>query len=99
MSCILYDDSDCVLDHWTLPIELRRNERRSFTRYGERNEVESVSIKAGCRLTVWTEMNYRGSQYVFNAPYTQDRHETLKRDVQLAFLEDNIESVECTCRP
>jgi hypothetical protein len=96
-SCIVYDDEDCVLDDWNIPINMRNGDRRSLSSYSQKNQIESISVKRGCTLKVWTEADYRGSQYTFTAPNSQDRHDSFDRDNAMRFLEDNIESMQCSC--
>jgi hypothetical protein len=96
-ACILYDDSDCKSDKWSLPLTLFSGDTRSLTTYNQRNTVESVSVKAGCTLEVYKDANHRGDKYTIKAPYSQDRHDTLDKDRASNSFDDNIESVKCFC--
>ncbi len=98
VACMAYDDGDCELDDWSLPVSLRPGERRRLTSWAQRNDIESVSVKAGCSLKVWKDDNYSGDSYVFHAPPYEDRHDTLDRDLYNTYMfSDNIESLECSC--
>jgi len=111
--CILWDDEDCQVEDWDKPVTLTRGQSRAFTfsileplrSFRYRNTIESVSVRAGCRLEVYDDANYGkddsgfGDQYTFEASPTAHLHVTLDESDILAVraLDDDINSARCIC--
>jgi len=86
--CIVYDDERCNVEKWNAPLFLQSGEKRSFSLSDSifsldfsplnyKNTIESVSVRRGCKLTLYEETNYKGDKYTFSAPRASDLHVTL----------------------
>merc|ERR1711974_194858 len=59
-----------------------------------RNDIDTVGVKSGCNLTMWTEEDYSGLVNSWSVP---DRWLVLEHDPQYTYLHENIESLRCRC--
>jgi len=111
--CIVYDDEDCEVEDWNEPVFLTRGQERAFKfsitsplrSLSYRDTIESVSVRAGCRLEVYDDSAFgaddKGSddQYVFRAPANANLHVTLDESSEpvVRDLDDDINSLRCVC--
>ena len=102
--CIVYDDEDCGLEHWSNPIGLLSGESRSFslfkslTNYRYKNTIESISVRSGCTLEAFDDSDFTDDGQMFTAPDDADLHITLDRSLFTWSLDDDIESIRCYCQ-
>ena len=61
--CLLYDNEDCTTDDIPEPLAVSSGAMVAIhPKHEFANEIESVSIKQGCGLSVWTG-NYLNNSY------------------------------------
>lgn len=61
-----------------------------------RNDIESVTVRAGCYLTMFVDNKFQDNSAVVVAGAAQ-RDVNLEDEEGYAFFEENIESVKCNC--
>lgn len=58
-----------------------------------RNDMESVGVKAGCSLTLYTEGHYGGERATAAGPLWL----VLEESPQFAIIHNNVASIKCLC--
>jgi len=97
MCAVVYDNIGCsgwklnipegeIIFNWWDPI---------YSWY--RNDIEAVSVKAGCDFTGYDAVNMSGKNITISAG-SANKHVTLKDEDELADFDEKIESISCTCR-
>merc|ERR1711970_1633772 len=93
---VVYDEKDCA-SSWKLIIpmgELRFKWMSQY--YAYRNDIETIGVKAGCTLTAFSDSSFNGERV--SIPATNfDRWVVLGDDAQYLHMNEDIESVQCTC--
>jgi len=92
--CILYDDEECDGDEGVQ--EMRRGGVLLTAKTVLPFDVESVSIRKGCQLTVYTGERLSGEYHIFTA-VNDNLHITLDEDEELQKFDDNVNSAICSC--
>jgi len=92
--CILYDDEECDGDEGVK--EMRRGGVLLTAKTVLPFDVESVSIRKGCQLTVYTGERLSGEYHIFTA-VNDNLHITLDEDEELQKFDDNVNSAICSC--
>eukprot|EP00088_Acartia_fossae_P031202 TRINITY_DN3212_c0_g1_i6.p1 TRINITY_DN3212_c0_g1~~TRINITY_DN3212_c0_g1_i6.p1 ORF type:complete len:143 (-),score=23.02 TRINITY_DN3212_c0_g1_i6:212-607(-) len=92
----VYDDEDCK--GWELDVPEGRMNFRFFNPvwYWYRNDIESVSVRKGCSLTGFDDTNWTGQSATIVAR-SRDRHVNLDDEDEYEDLDEEIESLQCTC--
>jgi len=62
------------------------------------DQVSSLVVKKGCRLTAWEHHNYQGGRTSFRGKVTSLRKYRTNRWFQTTHWNDRISSWECTCK-
>jgi len=94
-SCaVLYSDEFCGGRSWAL---LENNRDREIDSWLWRNDVESVSVKAGCTLEGHEFENGRGRGISISAGHVDHHVEDLEQYEHL--LDEDMRSVACRCDP
>jgi len=93
---VVYDDGDC--GGWALEIAEGRIRFPIYhpTYYWYRNDIESVSVRAGCTFTGFEDSDYNGESATIVAG-NRDRHVTLDDEDEYEDLDEDIESIICRC--
>ena len=97
MCVVVYDDIGC--SGWKLNIP----EGEIFFNWWDpiyswyRNDIEAVSVKAGCDFTGFDAVNMSGKNITISAG-SANKHVTLKDEDELADFDEKIKSIFCTCR-
>ena len=80
---MVFDDEGCNEGDWK-PLGIKDGESRSFSilqanplkgldnLFNYKNDIESLTVKKGCTLTVYKDSDYSGGEYAFTAPSNQD---------------------------
>lgn len=63
-----------------------------------RDDLDTVGVKAGCSLHLWTRLNFAGAYTVVTAGF-QDRWVVLGEEEEFTRFHENVESVACSCGP
>lgn len=59
-------------------------------------DVESISVRKGCSLNVYTGSRLTGDNHLFHGS-TDDMHITFDEDEKLEKFDDNVNSAICSC--
>jgi len=90
-SCILYDDEDCDGNEGVK--EMKQNE---FLINPLGFDVESVSVRKGCYLNVYTGTRLTGATHqIFDS--NADMHINMDANKKLKKFDDNVNSAFCIC--
>merc|ERR1719433_2161674 len=91
------DDGDFLLNWFEFePLKIKVGAFKLTNKY--RNDIESLVVQKGCTLKVYTDNNYTWGEYIFKAPSDSDLIiRELEDDLKTKYLDDNIESLVCTC--
>jgi hypothetical protein len=92
--CILYDDSKCKGKEG-----MKTMSSGGFLLTDQTElewDVESVSIRKGCQLSIYSGKRFDGESHFFGAK-EDDVHITLREDELLAKFDDNVNSAYCSC--
>ena len=98
-SCIVFDEPDCVVDQFYAPFHIRAGESISFVgwySYPYASNVESVSVRSGCTLEVFSDALYTHDRAAIGGS-AEDVHVNLIDNAESAILANNVKSVRCTC--
>ncbi|XP_023330804.1 uncharacterized protein LOC111703160 isoform X2 [Eurytemora carolleeae] len=93
---LVYDDKDCkgwklevpqgeLQFHWWSPVW-----------YWYRNDIESVSVRAGCTLTGFDDSSFNGQSATIRAG-TKDRFVNLDDEDEFENMDEEFESLQCSC--
>ena len=97
LCAVVYDDGGCR--GWKLDI----NEGEIMFKwwdpiyYWYRNDIEAVSVKAGCTFTGFDDSSLNGRSMTIRAG-NKDRHVTLNDEDDFEDFDEEIQSISCTCR-
>eukprot|EP00092_Neocalanus_flemingeri_P036235 GFUD01039452.1.p1 GENE.GFUD01039452.1~~GFUD01039452.1.p1 ORF type:complete len:154 (+),score=11.70 GFUD01039452.1:39-464(+) len=95
---IAYDSHDCT-GGWKLVIpqgQLRFRWFSSFWSY--RNDMDTVGIRAGCTLLLFSNSDFNGNSVSINAYPTNDRWVVLAETAGYQYMAEDVESLQCVCR-
>jgi len=92
----VYDDEDCK--GWSLDVPQGEMNFRFWNPvwYWYRNDIETVSVRAGCTFTGFDDTKLRGKSATIVAR-NKDRHVNLGDEDDYEDLDEEIESLTCTC--
>jgi len=94
LCALAYDDDGCT--GWKLDIPLGSQMFKWWDPvwYWYRNDIEQVSVRAGCSFTGYDDSSYNGNSFVIRAGH-QDRHVDLSKEYPS--FDESIQSYSCTC--
>jgi len=108
LSCSVVPKSACALAYnthdctggWKLVIpkgELRFKYFSSNWKY--RNSIDTIGVKAGCRLTLFPDSSFSGRSLDFEAEQPSDRWVVLGESKSTSYqqMKNNVESLQCIC--
>jgi len=93
---VVYDEKNCA-SSWKLIIpmgELRFKWMSQY--YAYRNDIETIGVKAGCTLTAFSDSSFNGERVSIPAS-NFDRWVVLGDDASYLHMNEDIESIQCTC--
>jgi len=94
---VAYDSSSCR-SGWILPIAEGRLQFRFWSSYYKyRNDMDLIAVRAGCRFTGFSDSDFDGNSGVVAADQGYDRWVVFQRNPQYRHLDEDIESVMCSC--
>jgi len=94
---LVYDSSSCS-GGWKLAIPEAETRFRFWSSYYKyRNDIDLVGVRAGCTFTGFTGSKFNGQSGVVRGGKASDTWVVLERSPGLVHLDENIESVNCTC--
>lgn len=102
---IIYDEEDCMGWHGNRGKQIpvgntdfggRWSWMTGNNMWKYRNDIESVTVRAGCYLTMFVDNKFQDNSAVVVAGAAQ-RDVNLEDEEGYAFFEENIESVKCNC--
>ena len=102
LCAVAYDEPDCDKEDWTIPLDIPETNELDLGFFSDfRESIESVSVRAGCTLDMHDEgdLSKSSNWATVTAPATTDLHLNLakSKDKNIRDLEDDIESLKCTC--
>jgi len=94
---MVYDDGGCR--GWKLDIQEGEVMFKWWdpVYYWYRNDIEAVSVRAGCTFTGFDDSSLNGESMTVRAG-DKDRHVTLNDEDDFEDFDENIQSIACTCR-
>jgi len=98
---MLFDSTSCT-GGWKL--ELPDGKTKTFTglflsaNWFMRDDLDTVGVKAGCSLHLWTRLDFDGAYTVVTAGF-KDRWIILQEQEEFRRFHENVESVACSCGP
>jgi len=94
---LVYDSSSCS-GGWKLAIPEGETRFRFWSSYYKyRNDIDLVGVRTGCTFTGFTGSKFNGQSGQIRGGKTADNWIVLERTPAYAHLDENIESVNCTC--
>jgi len=96
---MLFDSTSCT-GGWKL--ELPDGKTKTFTglflsaNWFMRDDLDTVGVKAGCSLHLWTRLDFDGAYTVVTAGF-KDRWIILQEQEEFRRFHENVESVACSC--
>ena len=92
----VYDDGGC--EGWKLDIQEVDTLFKWWNpaMFWYRNDIEQVSVRAGCTFTGYEDSSLHGRSMVVRA-VNKDRHVELASDAEYMGMDEKIQSVTCTC--
>jgi hypothetical protein len=95
---IAYDSHDCT-GGWKLVVPQGQLRFRWFTSYWSyRNDMDTVGIRAGCTLILYSDSSYNGNSVRKDSYATNDRWVVLGETAGYQHMEEDVESLQCVCR-
>jgi len=92
-SCILYDDENCDGEEG-----MKEMAQGDFLMSSLGFDVESVSVRKGCFLNLYTGTRLTGDNYLlFDS--NDDMHINMDDNEKLEKFDDNVNSASCICVP
>jgi len=93
----VYDDEDCK--GWELDIPVGEIQFKMWhpVYYWYRNDIEAISVRAGCTLTGFEDSSFNGESVTIRAG-SSVRHVNLGDEDEYEDLDEDIESIQCSCR-
>jgi len=97
LCAIAYDDDGCK--GWRLDIP----EGEKMFKWWDpvyswyRNDIEQVSVRAGCSFTGFDDSSYNGESFTIRAG-SSDRHVDLSAEDDFEDFDEAIQSYSCSCR-
>jgi len=93
---VAYDSHNCD-GGWRLVIPVGEMRFRWFTStYTYRNDIDTIGVRAGCVFTGYSDSSYNGNRMTMRAD-SQDRWSVLADEPAFQHMDEDIESVQCTC--
>jgi len=98
---VLYDSTSCA-GGWRM--ELPDGTSKTFkglilsANWFMRDDLDTVGVKAGCTVHLWTRLHFAGAYTIITAGY-HDRWVVLREDKNFSRFHENVESVACSCGP
>jgi len=96
LCALVYDDGGC--EGWKLDVP----EGDMMFKWWDpvkvwyRNDIEQISVRAGCTLTAFDDSSLNGRRVTIRA-VNKDRHVELASDAEYRALDEEIQSISCTC--
>merc|ERR1712180_38404 len=96
LCALVYDDGNC--QGWELEIPVGEIQFNWYNPvyYWYRNDIEQVTVRAGCSFTGYDDSSYNGGHFVLTAGST-DRTVELRREADYRAFDESIQSLRCTC--
>jgi len=95
---IAYDSHDCS-GGWKLVIPQGQLRFRWFTSYWSyRNDMDTIGVRAGCSIILYSDSSYNGNSIKIDAYQMSDRWVVLGETAGYQHMEEDVESLQCTCR-
>eukprot|EP00092_Neocalanus_flemingeri_P055762 GFUD01065977.1.p1 GENE.GFUD01065977.1~~GFUD01065977.1.p1 ORF type:complete len:134 (+),score=16.43 GFUD01065977.1:60-461(+) len=63
-----------------------------------RNDMDTVGIRAGCTLLLFSNSDFNGNSVSINAYATNDRWVVLAETAGYQYMAEDVESLQCVCR-
>merc|ERR1712055_625165 len=97
LCAIAYDDDGCR--GWSLRIPQGEQMFKWWDPvwYWYRNDIEQVSVRAGCSFTGFDDSSYNGNSFTIRAG-SSDRHVDLSSEDDFEDFDEAIQSYSCVCR-
>jgi len=97
LCAVVYDDGGCK--GWKLDIQEGEIMFKWWdpVYYWYRNDIEAVSVRAGCTFTGFDDSSLNGESMTVRAG-NKDRHIELNDEDEFEDFDESIQSIACTCR-
>jgi len=97
LCAMVYDDGGCK--GWKLDIQEGEIMFKWWdpVYYWYRNDIEAVSVRAGCTFTGFDDSSLNGESMTVRAG-NKDRHVELNDEDEFEDFDEKIQSISCTCR-
>jgi len=97
LCAVVYDDGGCK--GWKLDIQEGEIMFKWWdpVYYWYRNDIEAVSVRAGCTFTGFDDSSLNGESMTVRAG-NKDRHIELNDEDEFEDFDEAIQSIACTCR-
>jgi len=94
---IAYDSHDCT-GGWKLVIPEGQLRFRWFTSYWSyRNDMDTVGVRPGCTLYLFTDSDFTGSKVRIDAYPDNERWIVLGEHAGYQHMDEDVEAVQCYC--
>merc|ERR1711874_22489 len=92
-----FDDDDC--GGWKLEVPVGEMKFKWWhpVNFFYRNDIESISVRAGCTFTGFDDSSLNGGSFTILAG-NSDRHVTLADEDEFEDYDEKIQSLSCHCR-
>jgi len=97
LCAIAYDDGRCTGWKLEIPVGEQMFKWWDPVWYWYRNDIETVSVRAGCSFTGFDDSSYNGNSFTIRAG-TADRHVELNDEDEFEDFDEAIQSYSCVCR-
>eukprot|EP00092_Neocalanus_flemingeri_P043702 GFUD01048233.1.p1 GENE.GFUD01048233.1~~GFUD01048233.1.p1 ORF type:complete len:135 (-),score=37.11 GFUD01048233.1:158-562(-) len=97
LCAVVYDDGGC--NGWKLDIQEGEIMFKWWdpVYYWYRNDIEHVSVRAGCSFTGFDDSSLNGESMTIRAG-NKDRHVELNNEDEFEDFDEAIQSISCSCR-
>merc|ERR1719458_2407740 len=97
-ACAVAYDSGTCSGGWKLVIPVGELRFRWFTSYWSyRNDMDTVGIKAGCTIFLFTDSDFTGNKVRIDAYPDNDRWVVFGDHGSYRHMNEDVESVQCYC--
>jgi len=97
LCAIAYDDDGCKGWRLDIPVGEKMFKWWDPVYYWYRNDIEQVSVRAGCSFTGFDDSSYNGGSFTIRAG-NSDRHVDLSAEDDFEDFDEKIQSYSCVCR-
>jgi len=97
LCALAYDDDGCRGWKLDIPVGEKMFKWWDPVYSWYRNDIEQVSVRAGCSFTGFDDSSYNGESFTIRAG-SGDRHVDLSDEDDFEDFDEAIQSYSCTCR-